>query len=384
MKAMLEPFQIMESLIEYVNDAYFYNKLELEGTIQFHLKHKDATLDCFVDVTKKKLILNEGIGINPTVILSATLYNFLNLSSGKLNPVIGVLTRKLRFSGNIGFFKKVMRQKNIFVAGMNLEKYCDPMSDFEKNPHNPWKVPKSVLIINGSPRAQNGYTDFYLQPFIKGLKKVCIDVEMVYLERIKIKSCKGCMNCMMGESGDCIYDGKDDFEQLYEKQLNADLVVFAFPLFMDGMPAILKNYFDRTLRSDYPFKIEATSDIRHSRRIVKNQTMMVFSICGFIGKRNFKAVQEHFKQLSVSRHMPLIGEIYRSGSIYLYNNPLIYQKLNEVIDALQHAGKEIISYGKIRPITKKMIEQNIEKRSIFIKIANNFFYKKMLKNEKTF
>jgi len=384
MKAMPEPFQTMELLIHYTNDAYTFSKLGLEGVIQFHLTHRDTIIDCFVDVTKDVLTLHEGIGINPTVTLKAEFYNFLNLASGKLNPVVGVLTRKLRFSGDIGFFKKVMQQKDIFVAGLNLEKYNDPMSNFEKNPHNPWIEPKSVLIINGSPRAKNGYTDFYLQPFIQGLEKVGVEVDIVYLDKLKVKSCTGCLTCLMGASGDCIHDGKDDFELLYEKQLNADLIVYAFPLYMDGMPAILKNYFDRTVRSDYALMIEKGSHFRHPRRNIKNQAMMVFSVCGYIGETNFKAVKEHFKQLSINKHIPLIGEIYRSGCIYLYNNPLVYEKLNEVIDALKHAGQEIIANGKIRSITKKNIEQNIAKRSVFIKIANYFFYKKMLNNEKSF
>jgi len=384
MKNMLNPFEIMEILIEYVNDAYSISEIKLEGIIQFHLTYQDVVYDFFVDVSKDKLTLYEGKEANSTVVLKSKLYHFLDLASGKLNPVIGVLTRRLRFSGDISFFKKVMQQKSIFTAGINVEKYNDTMNTFEKNPYKPWIEPKSVLVINASPRAKNGYTDFYLKPFIEGLEKTGTDVEVVYLEKLKVNNCKGCLICMMSESGDCIHDGKDEFELLYEKQLNADLIVFAFPLYMDGMPAVLKNYFDRTVRSDYSFFTEGQSKIRHSRRNIKNQTMMVFSICGYPEKANFKAVSEHFKQLSTTKHMPLVAEVYRSAAIYIYNNPLMYQKLNKIMDALRCAGEEIIYGGKIRIMTKKKIEQDVDKRSNFIKIANNFFFKKMINNEKKF
>ncbi len=383
MKKMPKPYEVMETLIEYVNDAYSFNKLNLKGTIQFYLTYENTTYDFFVDVDTQ-LTLHQGELNDPTVILRSKLYDFLDLASGKLHPVIGVLTRKLMFSGNIGFFKKVMQQKNLFIAGVDIDKYRDEVKDFEKNPHNPWIEPKSVLIINGSPRAKNGYTDFYLRPFIEGLESTDANVEVVYLEKHYIKGCKGCLRCMMSESGVCIHDGKDEFEAIYDKQMKADLIIFAFPLYMDGMTAVLKSYLDRTVRSDYPFKTEGRLRQRHSRRNQKNQTMMVFSICGYLQKENFDALHQHFQQLSITKHMPLIAEIYRPASIYLYNNPLMYKKLNHILNGLKNAGKEVVKYGRISPKTKKIIEQNAEKNDVFMKIANNFFFKKMKNNEKNF
>lgn len=379
-----KPIEVMQSLLTYINDAYALSGIKLNGVIQLNLIYNGMTENYIIDVKEEKLTLSEGIYDNPTVTLKSTLYDFLDLASGKLNPIIGVMLRKLKFSGDIKFFKKIMKQKEIFSAGTDWKSFKDPVSQFEKNPFNPWVKPKSVLIINGSPRAKKGYTDFYSQEFKKGLESACDNVELVYLSKFKINDCIGCLKCMLDTSGDCIHDGKDEFKIIYEKQLKADLVIFAFPLYLDGMPGLLKNYIDRTVRSDHIFKIEGPSKLRHARKNMKDQTMMAFSICGYLEKENFKPVKEHIKQLAGTKHMPLLTSIYRSASIYIYHNPLVYKKLNIIMEAMKKAGEEIILNGKITNTTMKKIEMDIDKPSTFLKIANTFFDKKIANNERNY
>ena len=84
------------------------------------------------------------------------------------------------------FPDKIKRDLGIGYFTKNLNIPEDPVTQFEKNPVKYWTKPKKVIVLNASPRAENGYTDFYLKPFIKGMRKKT-DVELVHLNKYKIK-----------------------------------------------------------------------------------------------------------------------------------------------------------------------------------------------------
>ncbi len=246
MKKLPSGYKIMEMIIEILNEAYQKNDMTANGHIQFNLTYENLKIECYLEVTPESIILKEGTIENPTVILSSTLYDFLDMASEKLNPIIGVMLRKLKFKGNIFFFKKVLQQKNLFDIDIEIPK--DDTTKHELVPSKNWKRPKRILVLNASSRADKGYTEFYFKPFLEGLKSCDTEVEMVYLNKVKIKDCKGCWYCWTGSDGNCIYDGNDEFKELLDKHENVDMIVYALPLYTDGMPASLKNFFDRSVR----------------------------------------------------------------------------------------------------------------------------------------
>ena len=356
MKETITPISIMELMVDKLQQKYPEHDHKREGIIQFHLKHEDERIDCFIESTQENLIFNEGVADNPTVIVKSSFYNWLDLAGGKLNPVLGVMTRKLIFKGDTSFFK-VLPKKD-FTDDLKIPK--DPVTQFEKNPVKNWKVPKKVVVLNASPRGTNGYTDFYLAPFIEGMKKYT-DVELVHLNKYKVNPCDGCFACWMNKPGECKYHKKDDFYDLAEKLYPAELIVYAFPIYADGMPGILKNYFDRSVSRAYPYVIPGMNGVRHPRRfITKNQSMVIFSICGFFEEKNFNPVKSFFKALAHNRHCPVVGEIYRTTAVGLYGNPFLYKMQNQVVQALEKAGEEIVTKGKIKRKTNKIISQKIK------------------------
>jgi hypothetical protein len=87
--------------------------------------------------------------------------------------------------------------------------------------------------------------------------------------------------------------------------------------------------------------------------------MVVFSICGFFEMINFKPVKTYFNALAHNRHTPLVGEIYRTTAVGLYGNPFTYKLLNKVISAMENAGEQIITKGRINKKTLKTITRKI-------------------------
>ncbi len=111
---------------------------------------------------------------------------------------------------------------------------------------------KNVLIISSSPR-KNGNSETLASFFAKGACEAGNNVETVYLRNKQISFCRGCMAC--AELGRCVI--KDDAVEIAAKMHDADVLVFASPVYYYSVSGQLKTMFDRAnplYGTDYAFK----------------------------------------------------------------------------------------------------------------------------------
>jgi multimeric flavodoxin WrbA len=99
---------------------------------------------------------------------------------------------------------------------------------------------KRLIGIYGSPRP-GGNTDMLLDCFLDGVSGTSTTVERVYLRDLDYSPCTECNGCK--KTGHCVID--DMLNPLFEKLLEYERVVFAYPLFFLGPPAITKAFIDR-------------------------------------------------------------------------------------------------------------------------------------------
>ena len=97
-----------------------------------------------------------------------------------------------------------------------------------------------ILVLTGSPR-KNGNSNTLADNFIKGAKESGHQVERFDAAFAEVHPCIGCNKC--GMNGPCIF--KDDFEFVRQNIVDADVVVFATPMYYFGVSAQLKNVVDR-------------------------------------------------------------------------------------------------------------------------------------------
>jgi multimeric flavodoxin WrbA len=102
---------------------------------------------------------------------------------------------------------------------------------------------KKILALSGSPR-QNGNTDMLCDEFIRGVREAGHDTEKIYLKDKKIGGCLGCFVCQRN-GGRCVQ--KDEMSELYEKIKEADVIVFASPVYFYTWNAQVKAVIDRTV-----------------------------------------------------------------------------------------------------------------------------------------
>ena len=100
---------------------------------------------------------------------------------------------------------------------------------------------KNVLVLTGSPR-RGGNSDLLADALIKGAQAAGHTVTKYTTADKRIAGCRACRGCYtMGRA--CVID--DDFNALAPLVEQADVLVFATPLYWFSVPAQLKAAIDR-------------------------------------------------------------------------------------------------------------------------------------------
>jgi multimeric flavodoxin WrbA len=97
-----------------------------------------------------------------------------------------------------------------------------------------------ILGLAGSPR-KKGNTDLLLDAFLEGAAEGGGEIEKVRLAKLEIHPCIGCEKC--SKKGVCRF--KDDAVLLYEKVIEADLLVLASPVYFYNVTSQMKLFLDR-------------------------------------------------------------------------------------------------------------------------------------------
>ena len=102
-----------------------------------------------------------------------------------------------------------------------------------------------VIAFVGSPR-KRGNTDILVDRFLTGARDKGAQTEKIYLYECTINLCQGCYkNCWLTPN-DC-NRWNDDMQELMEKMIGSDLIVFASPVYMASYSAQLTAFFERCI-----------------------------------------------------------------------------------------------------------------------------------------
>lgn len=155
---------------------------------------------------------------------------------------------------------------------------------------------KKVLIIKGSAR-ENGCTNTILNNTVKELNGVQIEVFDTFNERFN--PCNDCRNCL--EASKCIYSDLDNFFEDFE---NADVIVFASPVFNGGFSAPLKALIDR-------FQIYFNLFYKNGKKqpIKKRRTAIFLCASGRNAKEEFSFMRAQLERSFTILNMKLCGAV---------------------------------------------------------------------------
>ena len=120
---------------------------------------------------------------------------------------------------------------------------------------------KNILIFLGSPR-KNGNTEQLANAFSMGAHEAGHRCEMIRLSALTIRPCRACGACWTN-SRPCIQ--RDEMTDIYPKIDEANVLVFASPVYYYSWSAQIKTLFDRF----FPYAHQ------NAERLTKKETVLL-------------------------------------------------------------------------------------------------------------
>jgi multimeric flavodoxin WrbA len=151
---------------------------------------------------------------------------------------------------------------------------------------------KKLVAFNGSLR-KGGNTSILLEHFLKGADLNAVQADRYNIHELNLQYCRGCLRCNM--LGYCsIRD--DDWNEIVQKILDADLLVFASPIYFHHVSASLKKLIDR-FRSFVKVTITETG-LLHTPHTVWKKDFVLLLTMGSSSTDDAAPVIDLFKYIS--------------------------------------------------------------------------------------
>ena len=229
-----------------------------------------------------------------------------------------------------------------------------------------------VLAINSSLRGEGqSRTELMLTHLVQGMRQAGAEVEVANLREKKVGFCRGCFTCSSKTPGRCTL--QDDMTlELYPKWLEADICVYATPLFHWTVNAPMKAFIERTWPAHEPFFVQGDDGHWHHPDRHHLPAAVVLSVAGFAEDWVFDELSHYAHFLfGVRGDGGLLAEIYRPNAMMMGN--AAPDKVQEILEATEEAGRELVTGGSVSAETLRRIRQPLASLETVAQMANVFW-----------
>lgn len=233
-----------------------------------------------------------------------------------------------------------------------------------------------VVAINSSPNMGKGNTALVLEPFLEGMREMGAEVELFYTKKLKINPCQGEFNCWLKTPGECFQ--KDDMHMLLPQIAEADVLVLATPVYVDGITGPMKNLLDRIIPLAQPFFELRDGHCRHPGRDGnKDSQLVLVSNCGFWEMDNFNPLLVHMKAVSKNMGGEFAGALLRPHGPALKEMMEMGGPVDDIFEAAKEAGRELVEDGKMSAKTLKVVSRELLPLEMYVEIVNQRFQEEL-------
>jgi|GEM_PF-409877 len=166
-----------------------------------------------------------------------------------------------------------------------------------------------VLGVCASPR-KGGNSAFLLEQALRGAVEAAPDEVSTYTFAFagrEIAHCKACDACMRN-GGECTTE--DDFQELRDLYLAADVVVYSVPVFHMGCPSMLRAFMDK-LGTTLLYRFGADPDEPKAQKLLKTVGALVQGN-GFASGQEQTALQLMVHALMMG-NVPIVGDDWEAS-----------------------------------------------------------------------
>jgi multimeric flavodoxin WrbA len=237
-----------------------------------------------------------------------------------------------------------------------------------------------IIAINGSYRGNKGFTSFCLGKIFEGARMKGAECEEIRLAEKMINHCTGCQVCHTPQHYlHCIYEGKDDVQAIITRIKEADIIIFATPVYIFTMSGLLKSFLERlnSTCDSNQFAISKSGLFFHQiDPVICSKPFVTFVCCDNLEDDSTRNVVDYFKTFSKFMDARQVGVLVRKTAGIFERQRAAgkesrFPGILEVNQALIEAGKELASSGKISSSTQKRVNQNIVPVPPAIKLLMN-------------
>ncbi|HYH01050.1 MAG TPA: flavodoxin family protein [Terriglobales bacterium] len=233
-----------------------------------------------------------------------------------------------------------------------------------------------VLAFNSSPKMDKGNTALILNPFLDGMQAAGAEVELFYTSKLNIDPCQGELHCWLNSPGECFQ--QDDMQMIHPKLREADVLVFATPVYVWGVSGQMKNLMDRLIPMVEPWvELRDGHSVHPIRDASRPKKIVLVSTCGFWELDNFEPLLVQMRMLCNTAGFNFAGALLRPAapifSVMLANE----MDVTDVVSAAEKAGRELATSGLMSDDVLKVISREVIERDSYVSMMNSYFDRKL-------
>lgn len=231
-----------------------------------------------------------------------------------------------------------------------------------------------ILAINSSLRGSKGFSKFLIDKLFEGAREEGTECVNINLAELKINHCIDCQVCQKPNHFlECVFNDKDDVAMIYNKMREADIIIFATPVYTFGMSSLLKMLLERYYGISKVGEFNLSKSglfFHHVDKDICQKPFVTLVVCDNLEDETPKNIVSFFKTYSKFMDAEMVGTLVRKSAGMLgfnqeekSNNPVIVSIYNSYIQA----GKELATLGRISKPTEKKANEPMVKIPFFAK-----------------
>ena len=225
-----------------------------------------------------------------------------------------------------------------------------------------------ILAINASYRGDKGHTRFLIDKLFAGASAAGAECRVVTLARLKINRCMACGQCQTEKhSLKCVHDDRDDVAAVFRQMAEADIVVYATPVYVFGLSGLLKTLLERFYGRGESRDLRVSRSglmFHHVDHTICSTPFVTLVCCDSLEDETPRNALAYFRTFSKFLDAPQVGTLIRNGGRLSGHghDPERENQVPKILDvyaAYEQAGGELATEGRIGRSTEWRANQEI-------------------------